>query len=198
MPTRLSRETLILILGISLPVLVVAFFVLATTLPGLLVDPPQYDLVFSSSTSLYPHSPGGGKAFDVAFTVVDGDLQARVVEKTHPSQLTTRLFIYDKTSGSTREIQLPLPDAGHPPDTGVEIEIRELAERTFITTRKAPDGYQFRDPQSRGLGILGELFGMRGRNRYTIAKSGVVIPLQVPPGHYGLNFLGWTSESTER
>ena len=41
-----ARQNAALVAGISLPIVVVVFFLLATSVPRLLVDPPRHDFLF--------------------------------------------------------------------------------------------------------------------------------------------------------
>ena len=44
---KFIRENLVLVMGVSLPVLLVILFFLTSVLPKSLAEPPQHDLLFS-------------------------------------------------------------------------------------------------------------------------------------------------------
>ena len=54
---KFIRENLVLVIGLTVPVLLMAGFMAVSALPDRLSDPPQYDLVFT--TNEYPSTQIG-------------------------------------------------------------------------------------------------------------------------------------------
>ena len=185
MKVRLSKDHLLIGIGITLPLLVILLFLLATTLPKMLVAPPQYDFLFTSYVSAYPKVP----PVRVNLDVYQGEARARVYQD--QSSQVTKLYLFDHSKSSVREIPISIPAQAETLENGTEIPIPELEGLRLDTSLKAPDGYEFRGPYYRGVGIVSELLGMRRRRRATIARSGAVIPLALDPPHYSVHFLGW-------
>jgi len=190
-PGRFLRDNVFLVAAVSLPLLVVGFFLLATAIPRWTVPPPAYDLLVKAG-SYYNQPP----QMMVDYIVNSDGVHAHVrpVPPNGYAQRTT-LFIYEHTTGRLREVPVTLPDAMKSDDQPRDIPVPELVGRHVRAAPVAPDGYQFETRSSRGPGILGDLFGMR---RYdpgiVLVNRGRVVPLTPPPGHEYLspvNALGW-------
>ena len=175
------RDNLFLVAAVSLPLIVVAFFIASSAIPRWLVPPPAYDLLIKATDGYNPTSPRAS----VDFEVRNGKAEA-IVRPLAPNAygVRSRLFLFDHNTMSVREIPVDLPNLdevkeGDPPRT---IVVDALPGRQLLTQAKAPDGYQFESRSQRGPGIVGEVFGM---NRYetvaTVVNRGRVIPIVVPP-----------------
>lgn len=193
---RFLRENAFLAAAVSLPLLVVGFFLLATAIPRWTVPPPGHDLLFS--TTSYGPTPGAS----LEFTVVNGELRATarpVPRDAHPPRLA--LWLFEHETMNVREIPVAVPDmaAGDPPRT---VDIEALAGRRVITELRAPDGYEIRPHDDSNPGIVGELFGMRRYDRnLSIANRGRVVSIETPPRPDSWttpNFLGWIVDGGER
>jgi len=193
------RDNIFLVAAVSLPLLVVAFFLASSAIPGWLVPPPAYDLLISATDTYNQANP----RMTVDFAVRDGRVEAtfRAVPANSYGQ-RSRLFLFDHTTMSIREIPVELPDnlvEGDPPRT---IVVDALEGRQLLTQVKAPDGYQLESRRRRGPGIVGDVFGM---NRYDSAVSlvnkGRVIPIELPPPYQNIYFspvsaVGWLVPGT--
>ena len=192
MKARIGKDHLLLAIGVSLPLLVILLFILATTIPKLLVAPPQHDLLFTSYVSSYPSE----EPVRVNLDVYEGRARARIYR--NQGAQVTRLFLLDHRTSSVREIPISIPSQAETLEDGAEIRIPELEPLQLDPSFKAPDGYEFRGPDYQGGGIVPELLGMRRRRRGTIAKGGSVIPLPADLPYYSVHFLGWVVASGEK
>jgi len=190
------RDNAFLVAAASLPVVVVAFFLLSTAIPRWLVPPPAYDLVLRAERG-YDQT---GRRMAVDFNVRDGRVEATVRPVPANTYLQPAgLFLFDHRSQTVREIPVDLPsslDENDPPRTFV---VEALAGRRVLADTKAPDGYQLESRSQRGPGLVGELFGM---NRYD-TKVGLVnrgrvvlVELPSPPYQYpsSVRAVGWLVE----
>jgi hypothetical protein len=191
MKPRIGKDNLLIIMGVSLPLLVVLLFVLATTVPKLLVAPPQHDFLFTSYVSAYPNVA----PVRVNIDVFQGRARARIY-RNQGSQIT-RLFLLDHGTSNLREIPISIPDQAETLENGTEIRIPELEALRLDPSLTAPDGYEFRGPGYRGGGLVPELLGMRRHRRATISRGGAVISLPLDLPHYSVHFLGWVVASGE-
>ncbi len=187
---KLLRENAALAVGIVLPVVVVVFFLLATYIPRLLVDPPQYDFLFAQNYSYSNQQPRWQYEIDI-----DSERKLRVrAFLTEPDKYAprARLFLYEHLSGDVREISLPLPETAEAAAAGVVVEIAEFSNEVIDSHRVAPDGYELIDPRRGSGGPLG-LFYRGNRRGLAISKNGATVA--VPPGNgfnpYGVRFVGW-------
>ncbi len=188
MTPRVTKDNLVIVIGVSLPLLVILAFLVATNVPRLFVAAPQHDFIFTTRVSTYPDTTPLYAEIDV----FQGRLRARLAKR--PSSQATRLFVFEHETSNVREISIVIPEDAEQVEGGQEVAIPELEGRRLSSSRKAPDGYEFRTAGSRGPGIVGELFGMRRRHRHILSKSGAVVELPLNSYPYSASFVGWIVE----
>ena len=194
---KLLRENAALVIGILLPVVVVVFFLLATYIPRLLVDPPQYDFLFAQDNSYSNQQSRWRHEIDID---AQGRLRVRAF-LTEPDKYAprARLFLYEHLSGNVREISLPSPETAEDTEAGVVVEVPEFSTQPIDSRRIAPDGYEIIEPRRGGGSLLG-LFYRGNRRGLAIGKNGAV--LAIPSGNdstwYGTRFLGWIVTPPDR
>ena len=188
------RENPLIVASIALPFLIVVMFLAATGIPRLFVDAPTHDLV------LVTRYPTTNHSIPVSIDIVVIDSQAAaVVRDVSNSSNAPRVFIYESSLGSVREVQIELPANWDGIEAGARFPIPSLSRLTLSATLVAPDGYEYRGIRRRGNGLMFELFGGR---RYsgdvTIAKNGAIrrisLPDDLPYWYRDPQFLGWVVE----
>ena len=187
---KLLRENAALAIGILLPVVVVVFFLAATYVPRLLVDPPQYDFLFAQDYNYSGQQSRWRYEIDI-----DERSKLRIrVFLTEPDKYAprARLFRYEHLSGNVREISLALPETAEGAEAGIIIEVPEFSSEVIDTRRVAPDGYELLEPRRGGGDFLG-LFYRSTRRGLAIGKHGAVVavPSGNDLGYYRARFLGW-------
>lgn len=188
------RQNFALVIGLSLPVLMVLGFLLANHLPQINDNPPQYELVFSV-VRYDNHSQ-----FNVDFNVRDQKLYMRLTPRQEHGGVNVRdLFIYNGQKESVRKISY-LPPSDQSIDYQHEIPVKAMSDYTIDTNSKAPDGYEFESGSYRSRGLFGEIFGGRsGRYVHRVKKprgGSFVIPEYGSGYSYsGINFIGWIVHS---
>ena len=187
------KENRVLMMGLTLPVILIVLFFLASVLPKSLVPPPQYELLYS--ISLYG-SPTP-LPFQVNFIVKEGTLYARINknDSKNPVYLSRRLMAYNGATDSVREIGYDLSNFNEAAD-GSDILLEETKSMTIDSSFKSPDGYVFEGRSFGHGGLVQELFGGNYRNRSPRIKKGAVaykIPLTpYNTNYYGdVQFIGW-------
>lgn len=197
MTGRFLRDNAFLVAAVLLPVVVIGVFLLLTAIPKWSVPPPQHDLLLY--TSDYDRS---SPRVTVDLFVRDGTLQATFrlpAKDSYPP--VVRLWRFDHTTLSTREVPIDLPGDitdGAPART---IIVEALSGRRIVTETKAPDGYEVRTPDHSGPGVIGDLFGMRRHDQsLVIVNRGRVVPIEIPtPNRYQTpTFLGWLIDEGTR
>ncbi len=94
------KNNIVLVLGISLPLLLVIIFMLATALPKFFVANPSYDFIFSD-----------GKYGDVEFVVINHKVHFRVASSRSSAEAyVPHLYRYSAATGAVQEITLVPPD----------------------------------------------------------------------------------------
>lgn len=209
---KFIKDNILLILGISLPLLLVVLFMVASSLPKYLVAHPQYDFFFSDSRYNY-----------MEFQVQEQKIYMKVdPERYQNEKFLPNLYRYVAATGKTQEITLQAPDMskyqtldGSAKRNGVNsnivseinrsnntgpimILLAETAALNINTELTAPDGYRFsKDGYNYNRGFV-MLFGVENSYRNhgpVISKSGKSIPISYNSSagsHYSqLNFIGW-------
>jgi len=185
------KQNFALVLGIALPVLLVAGFMLTAALPQRQGPPPQYDLLFSITK--YQNNASG---YNVEYVVKSGKVYARLTErKDNYNHYERELFRFNGKTGSIQKIAPTLPD-----DIGEEkkldVEIEEFKNITLDTASKSPDGYSLESSGYRSRGITGMVFG-GGSGRYETRlrhEKGYAVKLPEYGGSYyygNIDFIGW-------
>lgn len=204
---KLLRDNVVLIIGISLPVMLVIVFMLASTLPKLFVANPQYDFLFSDS-----------QYNKVQFVVINQKIHFQIFPERHNTE-NQRLYCYVAATGKVQEIAFTplnitsekssivsnnintnivvsvdphnLPSAEQARDVSKVVSeisskeviqsttspVMELAKVKIDNSRVAPDGYVFVD---NGYGNGGGILfsaPSSDKSRVMISKSGRNIPI---------------------
>jgi hypothetical protein len=191
------KNNLVLVTGLALPALLMIGFMLAASLPDIVSDPPQYDLVFAIPDNTSRNLPAALK-----LTVNnDGSLQAQLTpirKESYDSYSTwKKLYLYEASTQKVRELPLP-----YPPDMDKITEIKEFAvEATkgmkLDTTSESPDGYTLSYVGYSHSGLVGELFiGNRYNSEPRLRKGSSSVRLVSGSEHsyfyYGnIEFIGW-------
>lgn len=196
----LLRDNLALVVGIALPIGVVAVFVLVNAVPRWLTEPPRHDMLLAYDD----YASARRRDYGVDIEVVDGRVRARIVRpddvdgRVARSRQVPRLFRYDAGAGQVREIDLPLPADAAEVENGAALSLPGLADAGISAKLTAPDGYAYVGQGSASASILGGLFGTsRGRDLVVIEKAGarLSIPLPATSSYRGrVRFIGWIVE----
>jgi len=191
------RENPTIAFGLGLPLLLVVIFLLVSGIPTLLVDPPQYDVIYA--TEYYNYQNG------VQISVVDKKVHV-IYRGVDQYNRTPRIWRYSPKTGAVQEIAyiMPpgLPKASQTPATPEEssttttISVPDLEGLAIDSSSIAPDGYEFRLGNERFSGnIFGELFySSRYRHEAVLTKNGRSIRLPNAEDHYyssSTHFIGW-------
>lgn len=186
------RENPTIAFGLGLPLLLVVAFLLISGIPTLLVDPPQYDVVYA--TDYYNNQNG------VQISVVNQKIKV-VYQGSVQGYQRPRLWRYTPKSGAVKEISFMLPPgltpAGQKPITPEEaakittIDVPDLASVTINSSSIAPDGYEFRaGPNGYAGGMFtGMMYSSRYRNEAVLTKKGRSIRL---PNASNMNYSNYT------
>jgi hypothetical protein len=202
---RFLRDNAFLVAAVSLPLIVVAFFLASTAIPRWTVPPPAYDLLIRA-TDTYNTYNQRNPPVSVDFDVRDGTVEATIRPvQTGSWGSRARLFIFDHTTMSVNEIAVDLPDTAgtlKEGDAPITIVVDALGGRRLLTQAKAPDGYELENRSQRSPGIVGDVFGMR---RYgseaSLVNKGRVVPIALPAPYQNPYFspvyaLGWLVPET--
>lgn len=191
------RENPTIAFGLGLPLLLVVAFLLISGIPALLVEPPQYDVLYATEYYNYPNG--------VQITIVNQKAQV-IYQGSSAGYQRPRLWRYSPKTGAVKEIAIMLPPGLAPPGQSpvtpeaaakiTPIEVPDLAGLTIDSSSVAPDGYEFSAGPNGYSGdvFTGLFYSSRYRNEAVLTKKGRSIRLPNASNmYYGNNthFIGW-------
>lgn len=192
------KDNFVLVIGLALPVLLMFGFIVASSIPSVVTDPPKYDLVFTVLNSNSTHLP-----ITLKLTVAqDGTLKAQYTRnpgENYNYSSWKKLYLYEARTQKVRELPLPYPaDMEKITDTTEEI-VDATRKFKLDTTLESPDGYSLSyDGYSRS-GLVGDLFlGGNYSNEPRLKKGSSSVKLMSgsdrTPFYYGsIEFIGWVT-----
>lgn len=191
---KFVKDNLVLVIGLTLPILLMAVFLALSLIPDL-ADPPKYDLVFSSQE--YPSTP---VPINLRLVVKDGVL---VAQYSRPSAQQPafggwkKLFVYEASSRRVRQLTFGFPPDLNTIDGTREEPVASAAGLKLDTTLQAPDGYELSFGDRRGGGLMLEIFGGSRRYEPRLRRGGQSVPITAGPGdpfaYGGVEFIGWVT-----
>ena len=194
---KFIRDNPTIAFGLGLPLVLVVVFLLISGIPNVVVDDPQYDLLFASQYNNYSNG--------IQISVVRNRVQVVYLGSTYINQ-RPRIWRYNPKSGAVKEIAYVLPPGLTPPNpsapvsttptNNIVIEVPDLDGVNVDSSSIAPDGYEFNTGNNRYSGnVFGGLFySSRYRNDAVLIKHGRQVRVPNPDGqYYGYNnhFIGW-------
>ncbi len=189
------KENFVLVVGLTLPVLLIVLFFVASVLPKSMAVPPQHEMIFTTTRYDYQNPP----LYNVDFFVKGNALMARVSKNNKPPTQNfsqNKLMAYDGKTQSVREIPYDLSKIGDVAD-GTEVMLDALKTIQVDSASKAPDGYEFDNAgYGHGGGLVTGLFGGGYHNRNArVTKGAVAFKIPSSSGdnyyYYDIQFLGW-------
>ena len=183
------KQNLVLVIGLTLPLLLILLFFMATVIPKSMGVPPRYEMLFSATQYDYQSS----SEFTLNFDVQNKQLivKPKKNEDKNTNYNRERLFIYDGKTELTREIAV---DSSKFTD-GVAQVLEETKSFEIDTNHVSPDGYALDGPSYGGGGMIMGIFGGGGNNSgYRIKKGAVTykVPYYKGDAYYNqMRFVGW-------
>lgn len=96
---KFVKDNIVLVLGVTLPLMLVLLFVLASAIPAMFIENPRYDCLFWD-----------GDHGQLSFEVVNEKLQIKYTPNQYGGQATPTLYRYNVATGTTQKIAFKLPD----------------------------------------------------------------------------------------
>lgn len=183
------KENLVLAIGLTLPLLLILLFFMATVIPKSLGTPPQYEMLFTTTKYDYQTKP----EYVLDFNIKNQQLmvKAKKYDEKNNNNMSKLLMAYDGKTETVREIKIDESKLTE----GNEVLLEETKSMSIDTGIISPDGFTLEGPNYGGSGLMGGLFGGGYRNGgYRIKKGGVgyKIPTLQPDYYYNqVQFVGW-------
>lgn len=189
---KFVKENLVLVVGLTLPLMLVLLFFVATLIPKAMGTPPQYEMLFTTTRYDYQNPPD----FDINFYIKNQKLmvKSRKVDQQHRGYHTKLLMAYDGRTETVREISLDMAQFAKISD-GNEVLLQETNGWIIDASPVSPDGYKLDLPSYESGGLVGGIFGGGYRNNsYSLKKGSVGYRIPDTQGVYYYNqmqFVGW-------
>ncbi|MEP5764241.1 MAG: hypothetical protein ABJ308_06595 [Halieaceae bacterium] len=185
------QENFALVVGISLPLLLVLVFWIATAIPKMTVPDPRYDMIYTADFYDYNALVHGAVRVDIQ----DGKLRATFHSSDKQNYRNTpRIYYFDVSSGSIHELSIDIPAD---PQDGQLLSVPEAETYTLSNKSIAPDGYSFDGNYSSRSGFF--FFDGGYRYRGIIKKDGRAIKIPTHGHQYqgNLRFLAWVMDDDQ-
>ena len=184
------KENFVLVLGISLPVLLVIAVMALQGITMATTKAPEYGVIFATPEQY--HNIGHWH-----FEVEDKKLSITYGYATEPHydyhNGAIVLTHYDPKSGESIKETLE-PPKNYKAGADVNIDLPDHFSKLSIDdSSKSPDGYQFTWPDYHGGSLFTDIFGYRSNRReYGLMKNGAYhkIP-DAPKAYRNTRFIGW-------
>jgi hypothetical protein len=193
---KFVRDNAVLLVGLTLPVLLMLGFLAAASLPESLSDPPKYDLVFSVPD--YQGSPN--LPVNVRFVVKGGVLTAQYT-RISPGQGYAgwrKLYLFEAAARTVRQLEFGIPADVDAIETMREDTVPATASMRLDTRLRSPDGYELSYGNGSRGGLLSEIFfSSRSASEPRLRKGAASVELGIsgqPPYTFSnAEFIGWVT-----
>ncbi len=178
------KENIILVLGVSLPLLLTAVFFIANQVNLSFTEPPQYSVLFINNNNY-------GTSLTHKVIIRDKHAYLSYIppkEDRHYNFEAPNLYLYNPAKDEIQEIRLPKT---HGLEGKTELPIDELSTTLISTEIQSPDGYHFTHNYRGNRNLMTELFGGGYRRSHYVLKKeqkNVKIPTMK---RYNSQFIGW-------
>jgi hypothetical protein len=192
------RRNAFVVAAVLLPVVVVAFFLLATLIPRWTVPPPAFDLLLRAEG---PYSaPPPTVAVEISVRGGQVEVAARPAAAGTYVQRWS-LFRFEHATGRVRQIPLDLPAVMAEGEAPRTVVVQELASLRVSAETRAPDGYELQSGVRGRTGFVGDLFGMGRsyRQSASLVNRGRILGLDLPSPYEevysgSVHAVGWVVE----
>lgn len=196
--TKFLKDNFVLVVGLTLPILLMIGFIVFSTLPRSLSNPPQHDLIFA----VPDYSASTNLPVNVMLIVKDGELKAqytRVAQAPNGGYYSTgwkKLYRYQAGPQTVRELPFGIPqDVASIAPTREDV-VDATKDLKLDTTLRSPDGYELEYGSSRGRGLLTDIFGGSSSYEPRLRKGASSVRLRTGDGRTAfysgnVEFIGW-------
>ena len=197
--TKFLKDNFVLVVGLTLPILLMIGFIVFSTLPRSLSDPPQYDLIFAARD----YSRGSNNLpVSVMLIVKDGVLKAQYTRVATDANGVPyggswkKLYRYQAGPQTVRELPFGVPQDVASIASTREDTVDATRDLKLDPTGRAPDGYEVEDDVTRGRGLLTDIFWSSRSSETHLRKGSSSVRLKTGDGRTSfysgdIEFIGW-------
>jgi hypothetical protein len=198
--TKFLKDNFVLVVGLTLPILLMVGFIVFSTLPRSLSDPPQHDLIFAT-----PDYSGSSNNLPVGVMLIvkDGVLKAQYTRLTqapgggyYGGGGWKKLYRYQAGPQTVRELTFGIPQDVASIEQMREDTVDATRDLTLDTTLRARDGYELENDVNRGRGLLTDIFWSSSSSEPRLRKGASSVRLRTGDGRTSfyagnVEFIGW-------
>ena len=190
------KNNAVLLVGLTLPVVLMLGFFAAASLPESASDPPKYDLVFA----VQDYQAASSVPVSVRLVVKDGVLKAQYTKlpaaQGYANPGWRKLYVYESASRTVRQLEFGFPAGMEAFEGTREDTVAATANLQLDTRLQSPDGYELSYGDGSRGGLLGEIFfSPRSSSEPRLRKGAASVPLgtraQSPFAYGSAEFVGW-------
>jgi hypothetical protein len=195
------KRNFVLVLGVSLPMLLIAALLTVHGISRLTATKPAYPVLYVSydtysGQQFFDFDIDEAGRLEIGFLLPEENVAA-----TRRQSADATLAVFNARSDALRTFRIEAPD-DPPQGQRVELAVPEaLSALTFSAQGTAPDGYRLVLSSYRGGGLLREIFGTGGRTRHhRLVNNGDsfrVPDTGISSYAYHDAFVGWVVENDE-
>jgi hypothetical protein len=196
--TKFLKDNFVLIVGLTLPILLMIGFIVVSSLPRALSDPPKHDLIFA----VVDYSPPAmNPPMSLRLVVRDSVLKAQYTPVLGPNAANyggawKKLYRYEAGRQSVQQLTFGIPlHLGNITDTREET-VEATAGLRLDTRVQAPDGYELTYGRSNRGGLLTDIFWSSSSSETRLRKGASSVRLTTGDGRTdfyagNIEFIGW-------
>jgi hypothetical protein len=196
--TKFLKDNFVLVVGLTLPIVLMVGFIVFSTLPRSLSNPPQHDLIFAMTDF-----STGSLPVTVMLVVEDGELQAQYTRGVqapngahYGNSRWKKIYRYQARTQTVRELAFGVPRDVAAITSTRKDTVESTKDLKIDTNLRAPDGYELDTSSERRGGLLTDIFGSSSSSEPRLRKGASSVRLRTGDGQTffnsgNLEFIGW-------
>jgi hypothetical protein len=190
---RFLHENYALVVGITLPLLLMLVFFIAGNVAKTTIPDPKYDAIFVSNYNEGPNQP-----YDIRLDDGKISIRRRDVKEEYQYSNWPEIYRFDHAMQTSRKIDIDFKNVVN--GRVADPDLDALNQGELSGDEASPDGYKLEYySRSSGGGIAGEFFGFGRRygEPYVLKKDARIVPLKPAQPVYSAKFLAWITGGKE-
>lgn len=183
------KENLFIVLGVTLPIILIAFLSIVQTIQKSGIEPPVHKVAYLVTNQLYGITVKS--SIDNKTKKLSVTLQSNNKNKLNNNASLTAYIYHPDMNGTPKAYEFDLPEIEKKGKYTLKMP-KDLKNMQFINKKIAPDGYEYKQSSYRSGNLMTEIFGYNNRNRNdVIARKGFQIELPEAKRWNSTHFIGW-------
>ena len=189
------KENLFIVLGVTLPLILIVFLSLVQAIQKAGIEPPAYKAAYIMTDRIY------GTNITTTINKTTNELSVTLTSNNgKPLSNNARItaYIYQPDADTyPQSYEFDLSKVNITGKGKYKLPIpNDLKNTQFLDDKRSPDGYEYKKNSYRNGNLMTEIFGYRNRNReHSISKKGLRFGLPETKGwNNNTHFIGWVKK----